>query len=363
MSNTRKCLLVLEATIGGTRRHLRDLALGLSARGWTLHIVYAARREKDFLRDISLFREKDIVCTEVDMKRGPAPLSDFAAVLRLRRLIRDFQPDVIHLHSTKAGLLGRLAAGGGNAKVIYTPHCFAFEMESPLRKLYFLMEKALVPLTDTLIAVCHDEAAAAARLGYPAKRIRCIHNGLDAGKRIPASSQKKNYDICFAGRACRQKGLDLLTEAYRKLLQFRPGTTLAVMSDAQGRTRNELEKLGAKILPFGTTDDTLALLRQSTILVMPSRWEAFPYTPLEAFSAGVPVVAFDVGGIREAVRDRENGLLVAKGDVDALAAAMREVLADPPLMARLARGAATSAAVFPLPQMLDETERLYLAGK
>ena len=349
-------LLVLEATIGGTRRHLRDLAFGLSARGWTVHIAYAARREKDFLRDIDLFHEKDIACTEIDMERGPAPMSDLAAIVHLRRLIRDFQPDIIHLHSTKAGLLGRLAACGSKARVIYTPHCFAFEMESPLHGLYFLLEKMLIPLTDTVIAVCGNEENAARKLGYSAESVHCIHNGIPPTAMPPAPPITS---LCFIGRNCRQKGVDLLLKAFQKLKGKIKNAQLTVMSDLDGALAAEFKNAGAITVPFGRPEDAISVLREGGILVMPSRWEAFPYTPLEAFASGIPVIAFDVGGVREAVHDHENGILVPKGDVDALASAMNEVLSNARLRTQLAHGAAASAGGFPLSKMLDETERLY----
>ncbi|MBQ6102953.1 MAG: glycosyltransferase, partial [Kiritimatiellae bacterium] len=150
-SHSLRVLLVLEATIGGTRRHLRDLALGLAARGFTVHIAYSAGRDPDFARDLVLFREQGIGLTEIHMRRGLSG-RDVAAIIRLRRLIRQLRPDIVHLHSTKAGFIGRFAALGTGAAVLYSPQCFAFEMESALRPVYRLAERLLAPLADGLVA-------------------------------------------------------------------------------------------------------------------------------------------------------------------------------------------------------------------
>ena len=116
-SHSLRVLLVLEATIGGTRRHLRDLALGLAARGLDVHIAYSAGRDPDFARDLALFREQGIGLAEIPMRRGPS-VRDIAAVRRLRSLIRQLRPDIVHLHSTKAGFVGRFAALGTGAAVL-----------------------------------------------------------------------------------------------------------------------------------------------------------------------------------------------------------------------------------------------------
>ena len=351
-----RVLLVLEATIGGTRRHLRDLALGLCERGFVVHIAYSALRDPDFVRDLALFRSRGIGLTEIPMRREPSPLRDFRAAIRLRRLIRAFQPDVIHLHSTKAGLVGRIAAVGTGVRVLYTPHCFAFEMESRLRPLYRLAERMLVPLTDGLIAVCESEANAARDIGFSSGKIHVVYNGV-----LPAATplRTKGTNIAFIGRNCRQKGFDILLEAWIMLKKIVPEASLTVMSDLDDTMRKAFTDAGAVVRDFGTSEEAAALLADSAVLAMPSRWEAFPYLLLEAMSCGLAVVASDVGGVRECVRDRENGLLVKAGDARELAMALQELLVSDSLRQRLASAAVDSVAQFSLGRMIDETAAIY----
>ncbi len=351
-----RVLLVLEATIGGTRRHLRDLALGLRERGFAVHIAYSALRDPDFVRDLALFRSHGLGLTEIPMRRGPSPLRDVGAAIRLRRVIRDFKPDVIHLHSTKAGLVGRIAAIGAGVPVIYTPHCFAFEMESRLRPLYRLAERLLVPLTDGLIAVCESEADAAHGIGYPPQKIHVVYNGVLPAS-TPPRTERKN--IAFIGRNCRQKGVDILLEAWIILKKIVPEASLTVMSDLDDATHKAFTDAGAIVRDFGTAEEAAALLADSAVLAMPSRWEAFPYLLLEALSSGVAVVASDVGGVRECVRDRENGLLVKPGDARELAMALQELLVSDSLRQRLASAAPVSVVKFSLGRMVDETAAIY----
>ncbi len=355
-TNAIRVLLVLEATIGGTRRHLRDLALGLCERGFVVHIAYSALRDPDFVRDIGLFRSHGIGLTEIPMRRGPSPLRDFGAAIRLRRLIRHFKPDIIHLHSTKAGLVGRIAAVGTGVRVLYTPHCFAFEMESRLRPLYRLVERLLAPLADGLIAVCESEAEAARGIGYTDRKIHVIYNGIAPS---PTPSTTSRTGIAFIGRNCRQKGVDTLWDAWVMLKKVIPEASLTVMSDLDDETRKAFTDAGAIVRDFGTAEEAAALLADSAILAMPSRWEAFPYLLLEALSCGLAVVASDVGGVRECVRDHENGLLVAPDDARELAMALQELLVSDSLRQRLASASPASVAQFGLARMIDQTAAIY----
>ncbi|NLG06062.1 MAG: glycosyltransferase family 4 protein, partial [Clostridia bacterium] len=138
-----------EATIGGVRRHLRDLSLGLADAGWQVSVACARRRDPGFAHDVDGFRARGLNVYDVPMVRRPAPWGDLAAVRRLGAVIRACRPDVIHAHSTKAGLIARLAARRSGIPVCYTPHGFAFAMQvpGPLRRMYREVERLAIPLT------------------------------------------------------------------------------------------------------------------------------------------------------------------------------------------------------------------------
>lgn len=362
--NGKRLLLVLEATIGGTRRHLRELALGMVSRGWNVHIAYSKQRDPDFCHDVELFVKSGIECTEIKMLRSVAPFADLSAISRLRKLIRRFSPDIVHLHSSKAGLIGRLAVRGSDAKVVYTPHCFSFNMSSPFRLLYRFAEKLLISCTDELIAVCKHEADCARALGYRNGNVHLVYNGIAPDNTIVSSEQhptihKNSNSLVFVGRSSCQKGLDILLSAYDLLKQKHHNLILKVMSDATGRLLAKLEKSGAVYFPFGTEDAAERFLDPESIFVLPSRWEAFPYTLLDALCHGMPVVAADVGGVRECVTDGENGILVPPGSPFLLANAIETVLSSSELREKISHNAMRSIYRFSLKSMLDDTETIY----
>ena len=354
----RRVLLVLEATIGGTRRHLRELALGLAARGWEVSIAYSNRRDPEgFARDLSRFAEAGIRCHEIPMARGFAPIGDAKAVRALRRLLLAHRPDVLHLISSKAGFIGRIAGWKLGLWTVYAPHCWAFEMDSPLRGFYRFVERALRPRTRRLVAVCSHEVRETLRLGYWRGKISRVYNGIEPPAEMPPRNPVR--DIVFIGRASRQKGIDLLPAILARLREIRPETTMAVLSDVSGPLRVQLESMGAEILPYAGEAAAAKALSGSRILLMPSRWEAFPYLVLEAFEHGAAVVASEVGGIPEAVEDGVNGLLAPPGNVKATTSALLRLLWNPEEGEIFAERAWKTLARFPLSAMLDGIERAY----
>ncbi len=354
----RRVLLVLEATIGGTRRHLRDLALGLTERGWEVSIAYSNQRDPEgFVSDLARFAEAGIRCHEIPMARGFAPIRDWKSVLALRRLLKAHRPDALHLISTKAGFIGRLAGWKLGLWTVYAPHCWAFEMDSPWRGVYRIVEHALRPRTRRLVAVCSHEVRETLRLGYWRGKISRVYNGVEPLVEMPP--RKPVRDVVFIGRAVRQKGIDLLPAILARLRKIRPETTMAVLSDVKDPLRKQLESMGAEILPYGGEDAVAEALSSSRILLMPSRWEAFPYLVLEAFQRGTAVVASAVGGVPEAVEDGVNGLLVPPENVNATASALLRLLWTPEEGENLARHGWKTLPRFTLSAMLDGIERAY----
>jgi glycogen(starch) synthase len=161
-----------------------------------------------------------------------------------------------------------------------------------------------------------------------------------------ASLQASGPLLVFAGRLAPQKSLGVLLEAVARL----PQVTLVVAGDGPERALREQQarELGVadrvRFLGSVPRDEVLGLFRAADASVLPSSWENYPHTVVEALAVGCPVVATNVGGVPEVVRDGENGLLVPAGDVDALASALARVLGDDELRERLARAAPPSVA-------------------
>jgi glycosyltransferase involved in cell wall biosynthesis len=368
-------LHVLEATAGGTRRHLRDLAGGLDPARYRVSVVVSPRRDPDFSRDMARFRAQGMDVHVVGMWRRPAPLHDLLATARLFRLFRLLRPDVVHAHSSKAGFLARVAARAAGVPVtIYTPHAFSWDMTVgalPQRG-FRALEQMAVPWTDRLIAVSTHERQLALDLGFAPSQVVLIPNGVpETNDRIGEGGARCRRDaggpiIGFVGRLCLQKAPDLFLAAVPRILAARPDARFLMVAETgpwYERTIRHVNKQSWRDqIVWGSAHDeweVAAHLSRMDVLLMPSRWEGLPYTLLEAMDAGVPVVASRVGGITDVLTDPVDGLLLPVGDAGAMAAGVVRLLGDEGCRCRMVAAARQRVKAFSLTAMINRTSAVY----
>ena len=361
-------LQVLEATEGGTRRHLRDLVGALDPAAFRCALAVACRRDPDFQSDLAAWRVRGLDVIELAMRRGVSPWADLAALAGLVRCVRRVRPDMIHAHSAKAGVLARSAGFLCRVPVVYTPHAFPFLMAcGPRRReFYRWVERLARRGTAAVIAVSGEEEVSALALGYPPERVARIPNGVapvDAGGIVVRDIA--SLRIGFMGRLTRQKGPDLLLDAMQEVIVHLPHVQVVFYGDgemaAELRERAGQEPLSRHVRFAGpyAQSEAIRLLREVDIAVLPSRWEGCPYVLLEAFQAGVPVVAAGVGGVTDLVRHGENGLCVPPEDSEALGDALLTLLRDAALRRALAEGGRAALTAFTLTQMVSRVEQVY----
>ncbi len=353
-----RVLQVMECTIGGTRRHLTDVARGLAARGVETHLAVSAERQPDFRETLAELAAEGCVVHEVPMLRAIRPRTDARHLARLKALLREVRPDVVHTHSSKAGVLGRLASlSTGIGRRVHTPHTMAFlfrDMFGPLKRgLFFRIERGLARATDALVAVSESEARTFAASGVvdPA-RVRVVPNGIDPAPyahATPADLAALGLDparptAAVVGLLNVAKGQDLALEA----LARHPALQLLLVG--HGETEPELRDLaarlgvGGRVAFAGFRRDVPALLAAADLLLLPSRWEGMPYIVLEAMASGLPVAATPVDGARDLVEDGVTGWLAPDASADGVAAVLARALAASPAE-RAALGAAGRARV------------------
>lgn len=375
---------VMECTIGGTRRHISDLCIGLAARGVDVTLVASAARDPSFHDDLARIREAGAEVVVIPMARALG-LRDLGHLLRIFLLLLRGRFDIVHTHSSKAGALGRAASvlTPWREVRVHTPHTFAFNFTAQFsarkRRLFLGIERVLGRFTHRLIHVGPSERDEGLALGIvPPERAVVVENGIDPApyrladrERIRAELGLAEQDrlVLAVGLLNEAKGHPDLIEAARLLRdreQETPAsrTVFAIVGD--GSMRSELEasieaaSLGDRFLLLGYRTDVPDVLAACDVFAMPSLWEGMPYVVLEAMASGRPVIASDVNGCRDLVRSGETGVLVPAGAPSDLADAVAALLSDEPRRSSLgAAGRALVLASYSVDAMIDRYVDLY----
>lgn len=313
-----KVLHVAESAKGGVGTYIEELVswqlteLGSDNVSVLAPDAHATRISALPAENILMFSRPD---------RSAATLSNLAR--SLRDVVRDYQPDVIHAHSTFAGLVVRALYGWKRDRpaLIYCPHGWSFDVRTAFWKqsLAKLMERVLADFCDCIIAISTHERDAARRVGIPTSKIDVVHNGLSDVEQVdPQPWDDDRLKILFVGRLDRQKGFDVLMDAMAPLANR---ASVRVAGEAvAGDQPFQLQNSAANVEMLGWLSelDIRGHLAAADVLVVPSRWEGFGLVALEAMRAGRMVVASDVGGLPEVVADGVTGWLVPADSPDVL---------------------------------------------
>lgn len=360
-----KVMHVIEAIEGGTIRHVADLVRVVDD---VEHVVVAPARRSRGVTDESALAAiaSHARVLSLAMTRNPATITNVRAVRALHRLVERERPDVVHAHSTIAGLLTRTRQLA--SPVLYTPNGVQPSVAARAT------ERLLASRSAAIVAVSTGEASVVhrARLAQ-GDRVVVIPNGIEG----PPATQPPTLDlrshlnlasgtplVGTAIRLVRQKAPLVFVEAADVVLQHDPQAHAVLMGD--GPLRRGVERAAQGIAHrerlhiLGHVPHASSLFAQLDVFVLPSRFEGMPYALLEAMAAGCAVVATDVTGSSDAVESGASGLLVPPGDAPALAAAMTDLLRDRPRRERLGEAAQMRVArEFSLEHMAAAHRELY----
>lgn len=317
----------------GVARYVADLMAGQAAQGW--EVTLATPPSEELAARCAAAGAEHVSWPAV---RGVGP-SVWGEVARLARVIRQVDPDVVHLHSSKAGLAGRLALRG-RRPTIFTPHAWSFLHGSLVTKRGALAwERFASRWTDLVICCSAGERTRGERQGVRAE-MTVVPTGIDLGRFPPASDADRRHArqalglgpaplaVCVA-RLAEQKGQDFLLDLWPSVRNRVGDAELALIGD--GPLRRELEERSVPgVTLFGDRDDVARWYAAADVVVAPSRWEGLSLVVLEALASARCVVATDVDGMRDAVAD-DAGTIVEPGDAEAFADAVARRLADPQL--------------------------------
>jgi glycosyltransferase involved in cell wall biosynthesis len=327
LPNRSRILIVTQATVNGVAVCVRDLIQAAVKDGYQVTVACPSTGDLP-----AWAQQRGAAWVRLGMRRSPHP-SDILAVMRLRRLARAH--DLVHLHSSKAGVVGRLAVASLRSRrppVVFTPHGWSWLVGGHLAAAYRMIERLLLPLAAVVVAVSYEERAAGqAVLGARAARIMVNPNGVDPDRFSPAGPVAGRPDGPFlvsVGRLSHARAPDVAVTALA--LVRTPSVRLRFVGDGEDRAATEdlVTALGldGQVEFSGFRSDPAPDLRAADLVVIPSRYDGMALVLLEAMACGAAIVATQVAGSSALAG---TGELVPAEDPARLAAAIDAMLADP----------------------------------
>jgi glycosyltransferase involved in cell wall biosynthesis len=383
MMQTRKKVLFLitKSTLGGAQQYVFDLATHLPQEEFDVSIAvggegaliemlqnegFKVHQLKHLKRDISFFDE----------------VKTFFALLRI---IKKEKPDVLHINSSKAGVLGGLAGRVCRVpKIVFTAHGWAFNEDrtKSQKKIVKALHWLTIVLSHTTITVSNGMRAQMERLPFVEKKMVTVHLGRTVSLLKSKEDSRGTLEMKVQNTTARLldyhndvwigtiaelhpiKRLNRAIDSVSALVKEFPTVRYVIIHDGELRAQLEqqVKNLGLEKHVFftGTIENAARLLPAFDIFVLPSKSESFGYVLLEAGQAHLPVVATNVGGIPDIITDGENGLLVEPDNTPALTQALKTLMTNTPLRNKLADAHFEKSKLFSVEKMVSETEVVYL---
>lgn len=356
--------LITRLLKGGAEGHTIATVRGLNDYEFT--VGYGAEYDQE---QVGLLEREGIATKCFPLIRHYNPVATIPAVLSLTRYLRQRDFDIVHTHSTEAGIIGRFAAAlAGVPNVVHTVHGvpFADDRNDVLNQFVLACERQAATYTDRIVSnadIIADDYLERG-IGEP-DQYTTIYSGIDLDKFANAEPADdlpgKRPRIIMVGRLANGKGHDVLLDAVESLDEFDGSVCIVGDGPLYDSLSKEIEARGltGNVFLTGFRNDVPSVLAASDILVLPSFREGTPRVITEAMASGMPVVATDIAGIPEQVADGKNGYLIPTEDSEALAERLEQLLSDAELREQMALAGLERAERFSVATMVKELDDVY----
>lgn len=312
---------------------------------------------------------------KISMYRALNPFKDLKAVVQAARIIKKEKPDVIHCHSAKGGMIGRIAGFVTNTPVFYTPHAFSFlSAESKRKSRVFLLLEKIARLNSRMLACSESERELGIKVvGYKQERAFVWNNAIPAilpqDVKQPGGISPNERFIISIGRPSYQKNPLLMVETMKRVHEIHPdihfylvgvGFYSPKLDEMQASIRRYGLEDVVKLLPWTSHKETLGYLRQSLLYITTSLYEGLPIAVLEAMAMGKAIVSSDVIGNKDCVKDGYNGYLLPM-DAEAFAEKVCKLNEDENLRRQMeANSLAYFQSDFLIDNRIEALQKIYL---
>ena len=349
--------MLIQEAMGGCGRHVADLVNGLDPERFEVTLMYGTSRLDDFYRQaLPGMAEHARLIPCDDLVRPISPAHELRALRAVMRVMREVRPEVVHCHSSKAGVIGRMAVklcgrACGVRRVFYTPHAYSFqapEFGGRKRMVFVGLERWMSRhATDLTFNVSGGErdAALAERLDVPGK-FEAVYNGV-ADVPVPSKEEARRLlgldalgvpagapVVGVTARLVEQKDPMTAVKVMAEVIKARPETHMVFVGDGEleAPLREFVASRGLErnVHLLGYRADAERIVGAFDVYLLTSLYEGMPYSLVEALRAGVPIAATDTTGNNEVVEPGVNGALFPVGDVPSGVRCVLDLLADPP---------------------------------
>ena len=309
MAEKKKILYIVEAMGGGVFTYIVELANELVNK-YDMYIAYAVRKQTP--KNYKDYFDKRIHLIEVkNFGRAIDPVKDIAALFEVKKIAAKIKPDVIHLHSSKAGAIGRVAFNG-KIPMFYTPHGYSFLMENykPMkRRMFKLIESVCAKRNCTTISCSVGEHQESLKL---TKHATYVNNGINMAElqEIIDKTEKVEhpFTVYTLGRICYQKNPTLFNEIAELL------SDVKFVWIGDGELRGELTSKNIEITGWADRTTAIKYAVNADVFLLPSRWEGLPISLLESMYMKKVCVVSNVIGDRDVIHNGENGFVCTKAE-------------------------------------------------
>jgi len=305
-----KLLHISETFVSGVYTYIKQICNYLQNNdNFEVHIIYSTDREETKIDHIPNDFSPKIILHEISMKREISPKEDFQSVVKIRKKIKEINPDLIHLHSSKAGILGRLAAFGLKKKIIYTPHGYSFvreDISANKKKIFFAIEKIIQLILPVQIIACGEQEFEMAKK-IDKKNAKVVFNGVDinylSNLKFVSTENRKKIRIGNSGRVSIDKNPKLFNLIAKALPEY------DFYWIGEGELASELTEANIYITGWKNHKECIEILNTFDIFLSTSLWEGLPFNILEAMALKKPIISNNIEGNLITVEQGVNGYI------------------------------------------------------
>lgn len=304
---------IVESFSAGVYKYINQIVNHLPREQYSHLIVHSIDKltpqyyQKEFQNNVKFIY--------ISMDKGINIREDIKVMRLVKEIVSFYQPQVIHLHSSKAGFIGRLAVSSRKTKLLYTPHGYSFIMKEKsylLLLLFYLCEFFLSNIRKSKTIACSETEFKHAQRIHLFSKPLLVRNGTTIDRNNQLGT-KKEVLILGVGRLEIQKNPELFVKVIALIKKKHPNVKGVWIGEGQLRDKciKLNEELQAQVVFKGLLpqQDVYTYMLNSRILIQPSKWEGLPFTIIEALSIGLPVIASDIDSHREIIEDGHTGFL------------------------------------------------------